>query len=728
MSPTSTSEVTNAPFTTNDTAEKASIDAALDKLLKHFPQSPYILTVPSYDLELNPWILQNEADLFRRTYPFRTAENHKQYMSFFLRDPADSCFDVRTELDEERDKRAKDKPVSSPLPSTGPKKKISLAAYKSKFAGGDKSQQQSPQPVKQDKSAQDSKLDSQLKVINNIKKEPHKTLSMSHSSTSQKRKSPEPNGSLGSDIANKRSKPNSTSRQGLPPLLSPLPKKHAADLPPLLSPLGDKSKLPPMLSPLHSVSLDLPPLLSPTLSPTLEEQLRRLENERSKSDLGSTPPSSKKSLSQDSPASVSKPKPIPASTSSNPKPDPEPRKQRLIVRLKYSKRLRKDIIRILAPSGSKKPPSVTSETSKAKFTDQVSSTKLKSTTTSSTKTKKMETSRHRTSELGSPTALKRPRASRSPSPPPPSTPKDPPLSSSKPKVPVTPNQPSSSSAMARSGSNTSFNATPRHSTPLPPAKAKDAQELSVWSKRFNDLGRSLKHEAQAIQSSFSSSRPITNPSSATDADKLKAVRNIDCVLSYMLAYSHNDARLRLINRPLDFEGSWATLSGMIEVARTSARFSKDLEGLCCALGIVVDQKVVAGISSAITAELTKGDEDMDVKKLAGLNTRQIKLNEKMTAKLVSVNTYMPLWKIRKVFHGTFEKITTDPPNFEDNSPTKNAGEDDLLATHGLVGDVTFPFTQITTPPEAVRFGIVLVQEWIGLQELDIDLKVAAVKD
>jgi hypothetical protein len=282
--------------------------------------------------------------------------------------------------------------------------------------------------------------------------------------------------------------------------------------------------------------------------------------------------------------------------------------------------------------------------------------------------------------------------------------------------------------MARSSSNNSINATPRQLTPIPPAKAKDAQELSVWSKRFNDLGRSLKHEAQAIQSSFSSTRPVTNPDSATDADRLKAVRNIDCVLSYMLAYSHNDARLRLINRPLDFEASWATLSGMIEVARTSARFSKDLEGLCCALGIVVDQKVLAGISTAIMAELAKGEDDADNKKLAGLNTRQVRLTEKMTGKLVSVNNFMPMWKIRKTFRATFDKIFTDPPDSDEKSPAKSGDEEDLLITHGIVGDVVFPFTQITTPPEAVRFGIALVREWVGQQGLEVDLKVVGVMD
>jgi len=65
-----------------------------------------------------------------------------QYMSFLYRDHSDSCFVVKTEVDEERERLAGGQKIrgissgqSTPI-STGPKKKISLKDYKNKQTGG----------------------------------------------------------------------------------------------------------------------------------------------------------------------------------------------------------------------------------------------------------------------------------------------------------------------------------------------------------------------------------------------------------------------------------------------------------------------------------------------------------------------------------------------------------------------------------------------------------------
>lgn len=715
----------------NKAEEQANINDALDRLLAILPEQPYILTVPSYDLNIDPWKLRNEQELLRQAYPFRTAELHHQYMSFMWRDSTDSCFEIKSELDEERERRAKEQKkagvgklaTASPLPSSGTKKKISLAAYKNKLSGGDRSQVASPAPppsggsvLKESESQKPATTPTQSPAPLNGKSL-QSTEKRESLNRPKKRPSPEPSQEV-KQTPRKKIKTENPNLPQLPPMVSPLSSEVAG--------------LPPMLSPLP---FDLPPMLSPTLPPELEEQIEKVEKERRRASSNASNASDKKESTYSTPQDKVKVKskastvsheterPTATPTQKDASSSNKAPKRSLIVTIKTSRRISKDIERILHPRSGKLPAKSHSESTSNK--DRVTSDSRHNGSNGLLQTSQ-ESSKKRPPDTDNEQPVKKHRKMLSnslpldenvPTPPyDPSTPQEASPFINKTKLPITPKE-NGSSAMARSLSNLS---TPRQNTPLPPsksterphksspltaAKQQDANRLTSWSKKFNDMGRKLKHEAQAISASSSSAQ-------VTNQHKIKAIRNIECVMSYMIAYSFNDARCRVYGRPTEYEASWNTLQGMIEVARTTARHIPVLEGLCCYLGYAVDKRVRDCIGSEMEYKTPLADEDLRSlwKKLARVQKQsrgryQIAQN-KLSPKI-----------LRKEFPDTYnEAEEADTATFDD--------VEDMLATKGLSGPFALPISEFIVPSQTVRFGISLIKEWIGKQKtLECELKV-----
>lgn len=124
-----------------DEEELHKLDQVFKRIRTNIPDAPYIITVPCAEPRYHHWS-REQAESWCRNTPFDPSEERLQYMSFLYRDHADSCFVCRTEVDEERDRRAamktKSVPSGTSTPrSDAPKKKISLAAYsKNKQANG----------------------------------------------------------------------------------------------------------------------------------------------------------------------------------------------------------------------------------------------------------------------------------------------------------------------------------------------------------------------------------------------------------------------------------------------------------------------------------------------------------------------------------------------------------------------------------------------------------------
>ncbi len=112
----------------------------LDKIFKRtkivVPPNPYILSTPSMD----PYRYhsQQEANAWMLGRLWRHDEEHMQYRTYLYREPCQDCFELQAgEDDEPEPERPRSQASQTPnTASQGPKKKISLSAYKNKQANG----------------------------------------------------------------------------------------------------------------------------------------------------------------------------------------------------------------------------------------------------------------------------------------------------------------------------------------------------------------------------------------------------------------------------------------------------------------------------------------------------------------------------------------------------------------------------------------------------------------
>ena len=112
----------------------------LDKIFKRtksvVPPNPYILSTPSMD----PYRYhsQQEANAWMLGRLWRHDEEHMQYRTYLYREPCQDCFELQAGEDDEPEPERPRSQTSqaSNTASQGPKKKISLSAYKNKQANG----------------------------------------------------------------------------------------------------------------------------------------------------------------------------------------------------------------------------------------------------------------------------------------------------------------------------------------------------------------------------------------------------------------------------------------------------------------------------------------------------------------------------------------------------------------------------------------------------------------
>ncbi|KAJ9641836.1 hypothetical protein H2199_005049 [Coniosporium tulheliwenetii] len=278
-----------------DIEELRQLDAAVNRIRKQIPETPYIVTVPCAEPRYHH-PSRERAESWCKDTPFTPDEERLQYMSFMYREPGTDCFVLRTEMDEERDRRrfyGINSGTNTPMQSTGPKKKISFGAYKNrkanaspaKLAGNDDGAENKDQAQVNGHKAESQQLADvpkleiprgQKRPLNEAadNKPPHtKSDEESPPPAKKPRLSPSPPAQNTSDP----SAPSHSTPHGLPPMLSPtgIPNTHG-----------------------------LPPLLSPTLPANIEAELERIDQAR-KAGRTVTPVSDKKALPSARPASAS---------------------------------------------------------------------------------------------------------------------------------------------------------------------------------------------------------------------------------------------------------------------------------------------------------------------------------------------------------------------------------------------------------------------------------------
>lgn len=527
--------------------------------------------------------------------------------------------------------------------------------------------------------------------------------------------------------------------------------------------------LPPLLSPTILPDYDLPPLLSPTLPTNIEEELDKIATEQrqravsdASSSSGKRPVGVRSPLvkAQDAASSMgvksdgkktdAKP-PIPdLKPSSSAQKAPLVSKTKLIVKLRYGRRHRKEVERYLKLPQSGRPaaPEIKKARPSAGF-----STKDKLSTAPVIK-KISVSGKHpvvaHDAELPSQSSSdKRPRDEDSQPPLPsikrhksstsldmdnkPRTPAQPAASSPALSNPpsaqkyLTPVKENKNLNMVRSSSDQGTTLTPGRSSTTPvgssaktaeskatstsaPSANRKLDERAAWSnlsKKLNNQGRSLKHESQRLTQNSSGKM-------APGDMKKCAVLSLECIFAYMAAYTCMDYSCRAQHRTPEVEHTWKTLLPLWEEFKRYTKPYPHLEGLRLSLGVAMYSRISVIVSQranlgalggskpeqAPTPGSTATDSNSDANFELLAKSFQRMMGAASTARVllpsaVIMEEYPRIWSQRAgnaVELGEWESL---PPG-------------DLRKD----GAFQLPLGADTTPLMCVRFGFAFVNEWM----------------
>ncbi|KAJ9149874.1 hypothetical protein NKR23_g3929 [Pleurostoma richardsiae] len=505
--------------------------------------------------------------------------------------------DSRRHVDEERPRTLLSKPALS---------KTSSPIWESKKRAGDtedsarpqkrsKAENTTPRSVASHKSPRHKDIDKQAQ--RDIKSTSHRAVANGRSALGavkdgQSARSPNAsaNGFKSQNSGSHNSTPrrieNQPLKQTVPPLLSPLritlddeneprsPKKRPACASPSEKPVSKPQK--PDCNPAKRARspLQIPPLLSPTLPPLVEEALarRQLTPKRDPSQGGSHIP--------ESPNWSKKPLP-PADGRDSARPSS------YIVKLKYRKKHVKTVQRILALEPASKKEARKWE---------------RSVSVEATPPPAKKRPRPPDAILDSSSSTKRVKSAVELA------------SSAKALVPSTPSK--SAAAMSRVTSGTSQAQTPGETTGLTPAvsdrpqTSHDVSDKSSGSRaaslrlrhaEFSQLGTKLKHSRDDIIRGRTAPGGKAVDSSgfvqiSTAEEKRVVALNLEMILAYMIAFkAHSQAR-HLEHKPCDYV-MWEQLQPHFHELKHRTRHIKALQGLSLQLNAICLEELVMSYAS-----------------------------------------------------------------------------------------------------------------------------------
>ncbi|KAJ4289553.1 hypothetical protein N0V90_010882 [Kalmusia sp. IMI 367209] len=752
------------------------LDHIFKRIKDAVPRAPYILSTPS----LHPYRYHSshEARAWMLGHLFKNEEESLQYRTFLFREPYQDCF-VLQPGEEDEPEPPRPKSLVSNIASQGPKKKISLSDYKSKQANGvitPGSKKESPalQPTKPSLLQTNGVKASEKQATTSTMKEdglaPQKK-SAPEIVLPEKRGDRDEKHTVSLSLAQKnefaeskinidKSGPSNSTPHGLPPLLSPVE-------PPWSNPHG------------------LPVILSPTLPASIQAELDRLDTQRKRADSNtSTSSSDRKSqrlhvpepiaskrpaVAKDGEGSKSVPRARSVSLNGNPSNDETPvrdedSEQSLIVKLKYTKKSRETIKRLLAL-----PPKRDGPAERKERDDQSKSrpaqSQLKGTEGVAHKPKPIPKVAARRPESSANTpkapipaikiAEKRPRMEDDTAQ---TTPAKRPRASSTQDRPITPKEQVASSPaasnkssaqkgqgtlltprkdlkavnMLRTNSTESHDSTPgrsgatptasKHidtkaptSVPLSGKKQTDISLLQQLSMRLNQQGRSLKHEGQKLERDKAGK--FTKPD-----QKQAAVIGLECILSYMAAYHAQDQSLQLQGRPAGVEATWKTL---LPLCSSYGRLTKDfqhLDGFRSYLGAVIAANICALV--APRAPNSKAHDSPHELSHAELAKQHSQLTEnlgllsdhytKLLRHTQDARAALPPAELERLYTKTWSGAESD---------TRLAKVPEKVnATKLYHGPYFLPIGSDTTPIQAVRFGLRFLGEYCEKEGVDHKLK------
>ena len=252
----------------------------------------------------------------------------------------------------------------------------------------------------------------------------------------------------------------------------------------------------------------------------------------------------------------------------------------------------------------------------------------------------------------------------------------------------------SSAAMRRDWSQDSMTV----NTPVTQSSTKTLKQ-QTWEteqKRLEALGRELKHESSA-HINASSSGGQSKTSRPSTEQKLAAVKSVESLLCYLLAFTCADEALRAADpKQPPTAKPWRTLLGFFGFVKRSCEPFPALCGLACALGMSFNSRI-------LTIATQYPTDTPDVEKLLQTQAALQRAANDVDAKL-DVDT------LQEVFPRAWNERTKGSLPTAEPEPGK------------MGGPFKLPLGLVTTPLRAARAGHTMLTEWAEKEELDYHLR------
>ena len=274
----------------------------------------------------------------------------------------------------------------------------------------------------------------------------------------------------------------------------------------------------------------------------------------------------------------------------------------------------------------------------------------------------------------------------------------------------------------RSASNTSS---------LTSSNSTSSETDKLWraeQNKYYNLGRSLKHETDALFKSFDT----TND---PQTEKKAMATAVETVLCFMLAYTINDEQGRSARRLADVK-AWETIFGWMHNVKRKTFGQTLLHGLCLQLEAVVRTIIRSSdlerldslpLPTNIPAEVklptpdTNGDSTARDLPSKSAPQQQDKYEEYLKFKAKVVDNHrlaQQLW-----ITGSFELSIEDlqsafPHSWAKKARAPLAHSREKLTPTSLNGDFYLPMSGVTTGIEAVRAGWSLLGEWCRKEKVE----------
>ncbi|KAK5737000.1 hypothetical protein LTR17_006961 [Elasticomyces elasticus] len=223
------------------------------------------------------------------------------------------------------------------------------------------------------------------------------------------------------------------------------------------------------------------------------------------------------------------------------------------------------------------------------------------------------------------------------------------------------------------------------------------QTWEAEHKRFNTLGRELKHAATAHLGKLKLAS--SDPNAPNTEQKLASVKSLESLLAYFLAFTSQE-QVALAAEPKQglSTGNWSTLHGYFAFVKHNCEATPLLHGLACHLGVVFNAHIL-NIVQQYYAGKQQALQDITF----DAHTALIKNARDADAKLDSD-------ALVEHFPQSWESRTRSPSPSESMTPGVFAGEFKL------------PMGVHTSPIRAARAGYAMLGEWIRNEGVDYELK------